>query len=106
MDIEQLKLVLQALSGLADSAKVGFIWWMIVEGVLPKIVIVVLAIGFFGTVVFIARLIFRFHSTEQSALAALKDIDAITGPSCLYSSWASSRECKAVVDKVRQLAKR
>lgn len=37
MDIEELKLVLEAVGGLAQGGKEAFIWWLVAEKVIPVV---------------------------------------------------------------------
>ena len=52
--MEELKLILGALNGLGEGARVGFIWWIVCDKLVPSLLLFTF---FSGLVVFIARLV-------------------------------------------------
>jgi hypothetical protein len=99
MGIDEIKLIIQALAGLADGAKEGFIWWLIIEGALPKILLAMFGAGFIGAVIYIAKMIIRYNSSSDSAAAGIRQISRIVGQN-LYGSYLSPSEVHSVVDAV------
>lgn len=104
MGVEELKLVLQTLSGLADGAKEGFIWWLLVTEVFPRL-IVVFCVGLLVTLAWkIAHLVADYNTTESRLEKAVTDIaglmDQYVG-SRPYSQYELNKLVQAVNDLKR-----
>lgn len=46
--MEELKLIMQTLSGLGETAKEGFIWWLVVDKLIPSVLWTTLWGAFIG----------------------------------------------------------
>lgn len=99
MGVDELKLIIQALAGLADGAKEGFIWWLVIEGALPKLLLAAFGAGVIGAVIYIAKMIVRHASSSESAITGMRQISRIVGQN-LYGSYLSPSEVHSVVDAV------
>lgn len=105
MGIEELKLVLQTLSGLADGAKEGFIWWLLVTEVFPRLVVIV-CIGMVVTLAWkVARLIADYNSAESHMGKALTDIASATGTYIGTQPYCQS-DMRKLIEAVHDLKKR
>ncbi|SOY65612.1 hypothetical protein CBM2586_B10207 [Cupriavidus phytorum] len=102
MGIEELKLVLQTLSGLADGAKEGFIWWLIVTEVLPRVVVVVCATIVALVAWKIAKLIADYYASESRCETTIRHISAITGKYVDFP-YPSRSYLNDLVEEVRKL---
>ncbi|WP_157639450.1 hypothetical protein [Burkholderia ubonensis] len=101
MEIDQLKLIIQALTGLADGAKEGFIWWLVIEGALPKLLMTLFGAAFLATGIYIAKLIARHASSSNQSEIGIRQISKIVGQE-LYGGWISPSEVNRVVSAVEK----
>ncbi|WP_159086649.1 hypothetical protein [Burkholderia sp. NRF60-BP8] len=104
MGIDELKVIIQALAGLADGAKEGFIWWMVIEGALPKLLLALFGAGVLGTGIYVAKLLVRHAASANNAESAIRQISKIVGTDIYGSCWMSASEVARVVDAVSKLA--
>jgi len=102
MGIEELKLVLQTLSGLGEAAKDGFIWWLVVAEVLPRALFLLGLSAVLVAIWKIVRMILDFYAMESSSEKAVKDIAGIVGVYVDYPYPLPGR-LKEVVEEVRKL---
>ena len=104
MGIDELKVIIQALAGLADGAKEGFIWWMVIEGALPKLLLAAFGAGMLGTGIYVAKLAERHASSSENSQAALRQIARLTGK-VMSASCVSKSDAECVVDAVERLTR-
>lgn len=94
MDIEQLKLVVEAISQLGIQGKEAFIWWLLFDKLLPVICwltsLVIVGVG-------ILKLVRIFSGNEQK-LEALRDMLEVGSPGIL-----TEEEFDSIVRKIRWL---
>lgn len=101
MGIDEIKLIIQALAGLADGAKEGFIWWLVIEGAMPKLLLAMFGAGFLGAAIYIAKLVARHASSSNHCEIGMRQISKIVGQD-LYDGWISASEVGRVVSAVEK----
>ncbi|MBU9261989.1 hypothetical protein KTD13_16660 [Burkholderia multivorans] len=99
MGVDELKLIIQALAGLADGAKEGFIWWLVIEGAMPKLLLALFGAGVLGVGVYVAKLVYRHASSTESSETAVRQIARLVGKE-IYGSWIPRGEAAGIVDAV------
>lgn len=65
--MEELKLVIQMLQGLGETAKEGFIWWLLIDGALPKLLWAAGVGGFIWLGAYIVRKMSADSAAERAA---------------------------------------
>ncbi len=113
--MEELKLIMQTLAGLGETAKEGFIWWLVIDKLVPTL----LLSAFGGSVValgaYIARKVYENSRADADAAMAkegcMKTIATIRGILGVYTfpnskkdsspSYYGEQEFKDTIDAVR-----
>lgn len=71
--MEELKLILQTLATMGESAKIGFIWWMVIDRLIPTLAWSSVVSGaIYGAYLFFRRRIDVEKSIEESNNSAEK----------------------------------
>lgn len=87
--MEELKLIMQTLMGLGETAKEGFIWWLVIDKLIPCLLWGAFAGGLIALGFFIVRKIADSAQAEADAKkeqeGALKSIKVIRGLLDIYS---------------------
>jgi hypothetical protein len=88
--MEEMKLVMQTLAGLGEAAKVGFIWWLVVDKLVPSIFLGLFGGGLVGVAFYVAKntfaatrssdeLVRSKQSLEREREESIKTISIIRG---------------------------
>lgn len=77
--MEELKLIMQTLAGLGETAKEGFIWWLVIDKLVPTFLLAAFGGGVVGVAGYVARRAFDVHRESQEALSAIRTIRGILG---------------------------
>lgn len=104
--MEELKLILQTLAGLGETAKEGVIWWLVIDKLIPTILWGCLGAALIGLAVYITRCVFITNREESEAVNTIKTIRGILGvysyPSLLQDARIlSTHEFKETIEAVR-----
>lgn len=111
--MEELKLIMQTLAGLGETAKEGFIWWMVIDRLVP----VLCWAAFGGSLVSLAyyivkRVVGEFSKEgelkreKEASIATIKVIRGILGvytfPAAMRDgSWYAQSDLDETVNAVR-----
>lgn len=87
--MEELKLIMQTLAGLGETAKEGFIWWMVISKLVPSLLWAIFGGSIVALLAYIARrAIDYWREEDERALAkedAIKTIATIRGILGVYA---------------------
>jgi len=111
--MEELKLIMQTLAGLGETAKEGFIWWLVIDKLVPSVVLLTFIGSLVGLLAYIARRAFggaqsdrELEREKNDAIMAIRTIRGILGvyayPSQLMDcNVYDSNDMKTTIDAVR-----
>jgi hypothetical protein len=75
--MEELKLIMQTLMGLGETAKEGFIWWLVIDKLIPTLGVIGCVGGVVGVLAYVARRAFAYWFAESRAIATIREIRSI-----------------------------
>lgn len=106
--MEELKIVLQTLSQLADGAKEAFIWWLVIDRLVPVLMLSAFGGGVIGAAWYLIRRAIDASNSKEEAVKAIKIIRSIVGVYSYQSIQADradldSSDYSDTVDAVRKL---
>lgn len=93
--MEELKLIMQTLAGLGETAKEGFIWWLVIDKLVPSVLWGCFAGSLVALGAYIARHVFTSMREEAEATKAIKTIRGILG---VYS-YPNPQQDARILDK-------
>lgn len=103
--MEELKLVMQTLAGLGATAKEGFIWWLIVDSALPKILLSAFGGALIWVIYQIALMVARDSTLDKNCANAVKEIAGELGVN-IYGPHYSPSEIRLVIEAVKRIKNR
>jgi hypothetical protein len=92
--MEELKLIMQTLMGLGETAKEGFIWWLVIDKLIPTLGVIVCVGGVVGVLAYVARRAFAYWFAESRAIATIREIRSILE---IYT-YPNSRDDSRILD--------
>lgn len=102
--MEELKLVMQTLAGLGATAKEGFIWWLVIDSALPKLLLATFGGGLIWVIYSIATMVARDSTLDKHCANAVKEIASELGVN-IYGPYYSASEIRLVVEAVKRVKK-
>lgn len=98
--MEELKLIMQTLTGLGETAKEGFIWWLVIDKLVPTILLGIFGGGLISLGIFVAKKV--SDAANNTALAeaekdgARQTISTIRGILGIYTFPNSKQDSSPV----------